>query len=262
MLCKISIIILSGLIIFGAVVIYNNKKKNPSKNQKRGLFCLADARIKPKDTIPAEEKLVGNDSLKWENTEELTVFFYDGSDQLREEVLKIASEWSSHCGIRFKKVKYEALGLVRVAFLRGGGYRAAVGDIRNNKNYKLGPTVFLSRLDSLLSSDYEEFKRIVLHEFGHVLGLEHELQSPAAKIPWDTAAVYKYFKDHEKWTETTTYNNIFKRIPNLWYSDFDTNSIMIYGIPDTLTKNKSYHVDWPFELSEKDKFYIKSWYNN
>ena len=39
----------------------------------------------------------------------------------------------------------------------------------------------------------EEYSRVVIHEFGHALGCIHEHQSPAADIPWDKEAVYRYY---------------------------------------------------------------------
>ncbi len=41
----------------------------------------------------------------------------------------------------------------------------------------------------------DEYRRVVLHEFGHALGGIHEHQSPASGvIPWDKPKVYEIIK--------------------------------------------------------------------
>ncbi len=39
----------------------------------------------------------------------------------------------------------------------------------------------------------EEYERVVLHEFGHALGLDHEHQSPNAKLRWNKVEVKRVF---------------------------------------------------------------------
>jgi len=47
------------------------------------------------------------------------------------------------------------------------------------------PRMILQGSDTM--QDGPELARIVLHEFGHAMGLEHELRKSVALIPWDTA---------------------------------------------------------------------------
>ena len=40
----------------------------------------------------------------------------------------------------------------------------------------------------------EEYMRVVLHEFGHALGLIHERQNPSGGIQWNKPVVYRYYQ--------------------------------------------------------------------
>ncbi len=53
---------------------------------------------------------------------------------------------------------------------------------------------------------------MVLHEFGHTLGLIHEHQNPNRPINWNRAAVIADLSGPpNNWDEETIENNIFKR---------------------------------------------------
>src|SRR5207302_607113 len=75
----------------------------------------------------------------------------------------------------------------------------------------------------------EEYRRVVLHEFGHLLGLIHELQSPNCPIRWDREAVYRYFQGPPNfWTRPMIDQNYLTRYANASrpYRPFDAESIM------------------------------------
>ena len=109
----------------------------------------------------------------------------------------------------------------------------------------------------------EEIRQVILHEFGHAIGLIHEHQSPAADIPWDSAAVYKYYWESQDppWDPPKVDRNIFYRYDDTTtnYSTYDPLSIMHYRIDDTLTKG-TFSTDWNFQLSDTDKKFIKKIY--
>lgn len=76
----------------------------------------------------------------------------------------------------------------------------------------------------------EEYSRVVIHEFGHVLGCIHEHQSPVSSICWNEQAVIDYFRNTQGWDEPTTRFNVLEKESPIGtnFSAFDRNSIMLY----------------------------------
>jgi hypothetical protein len=106
-----------------------------------------------------------------------------------------------------------------------------------------------------------EYERVVLHEFGHALGLLHEHQNPAGSIPWNVEAVYSYYRETQGWDQQKTYNNVIRKYneEETNHTRYDSRSIMEYPIPEELTLN-GFHVGWNRNLSETDKLFIRSQY--
>ena len=80
----------------------------------------------------------------------------------------------------------------------------------------------------------------VLHEFGHVLGMIHEHQSPLGKpIDWNENAVFKWARETQGWNEEETRKNILDKYDRTMIngSDFDPLSVMLYFFPAKLTMN-------------------------
>jgi len=217
-------------------------------------FCTRLKRVKITGRRPA---FAPNYKLQWANHTVLHVYFMEDFGALNDKIISIANTWSNFSGISFKKTDQINESQIRVTF-KHGGYASAVGIECKEHSYDDKPTMFLQGLDTL--QDMKEFTRVVLHESGHAIGLEHELRKPAAQIPWDTAAVYKYYSDHYGWNRTDVDANIFQAfITPKQYDEFDSTSIMVYAVPDTLTKGH-YTINWPDQLSKSDKVDINKWY--
>ena len=80
---------------------------------------------------------------------------------------------------------------------------------------------------------------VVLHEFGHLIGLHHEHQNPNGGIEWNKEAVYKMTNEMWGWPKEQAYNNIIKNLDkeSINGSTFDPLSIMQYTYPPEWTIN-------------------------
>lgn len=95
---------------------------------------------------------------------------------------------------------------IRIAFEQGAGSWSYIGtDCLNIPKSK--PTMNLGWLTPTTS--HAETKRVVLHEFGHALGLAASNQSPTANIPWNKQATYDYYQKTSGWTKQQVDTNLF-----------------------------------------------------
>jgi len=102
----------------------------------------------------------------------------------------------------------------------------------------------------------------VLHEFGHMLGLIHEHQSPFGEpIPWNKTELYKWAADTQKWSVQETNSQVLNKYNSTLLNGtvFDPKSIMLYFYPKSLTTNNT-GTSMNVRLSPYDVFYINSRY--
>lgn len=116
---------------------------------------------------------------------------------------------------------------VRIFFDESGlsGSSSAVG-IACLDTAKNTPTMYYSWLDV----------GTVIHEFGHVLGMLHELQNPRDNpILWDKPNALCYYEYTQGWDEQTVDYNVFDALDkeSTNGSSFDPYSIMKYFFPAT-----------------------------
>ncbi len=108
----------------------------------------------------------------------------------------------------------------------------------------------------------QDLHAVVLHVFGHILGLTHEHQPPATAIPWDRAAVYRYYAGlATPWTPAQVDQHLFDYYSQTvtQYAAFDPNSIMILPIPEGFTLG-DFQVPWVPELSTSDEAFTAEHY--
>jgi len=194
---------------------------------------------------------------KWKNGRTLRVRFLDGVHEVQAKVDNYAKEWSQHANIGL------AFGIdpeaeIRISFRQQGSW-SYIGTeslvVAANE-----PTMNFGWLNT--DTPEEEYSRVVIHEFGHALGCIHEHQSPAANIPWDKEAVYRYYMGPpNNWSKEEIDLNLFQRYSReiTQFTEFDRTSIMLYATPNEFTIG-DYEVGWNRELSEMDKRFIGTAY--
>lgn len=190
----------------------------------------------------------------------LTVCFLEGDSRVQDKVRYYAPQWTPYSGVQF--VFWQDTDAdIRITFNPNGGSSSYVGRCDN----PAAPQATMNFGWLTPDSNDVEDRRVVLHEFGHALGLVHEHQNPTANINWNKPAVYEYYRRTQRppWdTEKVDYN-IFRK-----YSEDDTNftaydgdSIMLYGVPSELTLDGR-GLSWNTDLSQKDKRLIREIYGN
>lgn len=193
--------------------------------------------------------------LLWPSTKKtLIIRFMDGEAIVQKKVQEVAKEWEPYCHMRFD---FEDTGKadITISFRKGGSW-SCIGISSANHI----PSMNLGWLTAETSDS--EYHRIVLHEFGHALGLIHEHQNPyGMAIQWDSNMVYQYFLQTNGWDKKRVNSNIFEQYARDCVNGtaFDSLSIMLYAIDKKLTKN-AYSTNTNWTLSENDKQFVSSVY--
>lgn len=219
--------------------------------------CLATAprfvTAPPNQGLPVGERAVLRKSCKWAK-QVLKVRFLEGDPLVQDRVRKTAATWSEFAGITFDFGDHPTAD-IRIAFQAGKGSWSYVGTCSVTEPEATMNFGWLTR-----SSSDDEVNRVVLHEFGHALGLEHEHQSPENDIPWDKPKVYEHYA-RIGWGKTEVDDFVFKRLSRSEtnFSQFDRQSIMLYAVDNEMTVG-DYEVPWNTKLSATDKSFIGQWY--
>jgi serralysin len=198
--------------------------------------------------------------FKWQPGTEVRVRFLEGDTGLQKRVAGVAQEWTGPqmANLSLKFVDGGDAD-VRIAFEQGNGSWSYLGTMCQQIPARK-PTMNYGWL--VPDSDDDELRRVVLHEFGHALGLIHEHQNPNRPIAWNRAAVVADLSGPPNdWDLPTIENNIFKRYDpaELSSTPVDPQSIMMYPIPAAWTTD-GFSAALNRELSGTDKEFIREAY--
>jgi hypothetical protein len=192
---------------------------------------------------------------KWTPGITLRVAFIGGTEWQREKVKQYAPGWSKYANVKFEFLE-DGKSDIRVSFAKKGSYSYIGIDARNRSQ-----TQETMNLGWIVDSRTEpQIKSIILHEFGHALGMLHEHMNPMSNIKWNKAVVYAYYLQYDGWDKETVDRQVFDRYSvTMTNKNYDPKSIMHYPIPENFTTD-GYAVGENYELSESDKKLIKELY--
>lgn len=182
-------------------------------------------------------------SLRWP-AGKVTVCFFDGGDAAREHVVQVAAGWEKDTSLRFdfgaagsrRQCTSSSPSNIRISF-KGIGYYSYVGTqakyVPQNKQ-----TMNLEGLDKLTFSKSDD--GVILHEFGHAIGFEHEHQSPVGGCQDEFDWTFLYTSmgwSNEEVDRNMAVLNAPSRKDGLLVTQFDRKSIMLYSLSPSAFKN-------------------------
>lgn len=223
-------------------------------NAKRYCICISNE----DQAINGKAALLN--AARWTPGDTIRARFLEGDESLKQRVREVAERWTAPdmADLTIQWVD-SAPSEIRIAFMQGDGSWSYLGT-QCQGIPEPEPTMNYGWLTP--DSEDDELQRVVLHEFGHALGLIHEHQNPEGGIDWNEPAVIADLSGPpNNWNEDQIRGNVLDHYPagDVISSPVDADSIMMYPIPAAWT-NDGFSADMNADLSEQDVAFIHEVY--
>ena len=222
--------------------------------------CLEDAAFRPPGADGVKARAALLTAAFWGRGVRLRVAFMQGATDLQRRVATLAQLWVTETGANLGFDFWIDTGQnpadadIRVTFQPGIGSFSRLGRFAQSAD-RTERTMNLGWMTMALPE--AEARAVVLHEFGHALGLVHEHMNPAQVIDWDKDRVRADLRASQGWGDDKIDANMFQRYDQsaVFGTDVDPASIMMYPILPGWTRN-GFTVGFNTALSATDKALI------
>ncbi len=147
-------------------------------------------------------------SKLWKPGRTLHVTFLDGHPVVQTKVESYAHIWSQYANITFA-FGFDLNAEIRISFKDEGSWSAIGTDALIEEYYPPNtPTMNYGWLTP--DSPEKDYSSVMLHEFGHALGMIHEHQNPANPIQWNEQVVIAALSGPPNfWDKQTVHSNLY-----------------------------------------------------
>ncbi len=193
----------------------------------------------------------------WPVGKELHIKFLSGTAEQREFVKQVAAEWFAHANLVPIYVDDAAPAEVRIRVLSEDEYSFSYLGTSSIPTQQSELTMQLSLPDDA-SEDWK--RNVVLHEFGHMLGLPPEEANPNVDAVMDWERVYAHFEGWDKDRVNVFYRP--ERESSALYTGkpFDPQSVMMHLPVEVISGVLGLPIQQKTTLSQGDKEFIAKVY--
>lgn len=231
-----------------------NSQDNPVKQllNNEHFFCSTDhsseRRISSSRGISTRTNL-------WDVGQTIRVRFMNGTSKEKNEVKRYVKDLERYANLKFRFLDHGASD-IRIKFVEEGSSYSAVGTHSLHRPQDEHTMQF----GTYKSNDITE--RVILHEFGHAIGLWHEHNHPEREFEL-RPDLEEYLRDLGWPEESISFyvGNVSYTLPKdeVLFCKYDSKSLMHYPVEREHTLN-NYEVPFNETLSKQDKEYIQQLY--